>query len=485
MHEAAQWGAVEAARLILEDAPQAIRATDILGRTPLHVAVEGRLMKPSDEAQTSIARLLIRAGADVHARDNSGEAPLQVAAKSGSVHAAEALLNAGADPAVRQAYPGHQPDFPKRFSALQYAARNGHVEVVRLLLDHGAPVIYPTHQKWGQAESALHDACNPRLAYYDDGNNNLPPGFTRDLEVVDLLMTRVGGPNIVAAFEHATPLQVALRFGHDRIAHHLVEKYTLVDATKARGTGRSVGLIAQRAVLQLAGRAPGQDGNNTPPRVADLAYTPPKEGIDAGGFVTGTIADETRRPGHYAVEVDFEGDGKPDAAGRFPADRWGFTYESHLAPGERELWVRVIEHPVGPFEPLASEWRHLKFTATSPPNEPPWMWRFHFRKANDGIQEGSAGSASIGGVFQDLTWDGSDYRVEVDADGDGDGRADLVPEHVVWNPEGRDDWAIMRKFDATVMAPAGRDAIRVRIVEFRDGPDVADSGWLPGLEPTR
>jgi ankyrin repeat protein len=81
------------------------------------------------EGHAPVAQVLIDHGADIHARSNSGAAPLLFAVRRGNVDAVRALLAAGAD--VKAARPdGATP--------LLVAVINGHEALVDLLLDKGA-----------------------------------------------------------------------------------------------------------------------------------------------------------------------------------------------------------------------------------------------------------------------------------------------------------------------------------------------------------
>jgi hypothetical protein len=75
-------------------------------------------------------KLLLGGGADVHALNKWRETPLLTAANHGQAGAVEALLKAGADPCKCT---------DTGWSPLSIAAYKGHNEVVRLLLDVGAP----------------------------------------------------------------------------------------------------------------------------------------------------------------------------------------------------------------------------------------------------------------------------------------------------------------------------------------------------------
>ena len=95
---------------------------------------------PHDEAlceaalrgDTPTVKVLLAAGADVHAEDGGGgtDYPLRNAASVGSVETIVALLAAGADV--------HTEIYGEEDAALVDAARGGHTEAVKVLLNAGA-----------------------------------------------------------------------------------------------------------------------------------------------------------------------------------------------------------------------------------------------------------------------------------------------------------------------------------------------------------
>ena len=101
--------------------------------TPLHKACAG-----TKEGHIEAVKLLIDAGADVHALNKWRETPLLTAANHGQTTAVEYLLEAGADP-CRCTDTGWSP--------LSIAAYKGHDDVVRLLLEEGAPTEKQLHEK--------------------------------------------------------------------------------------------------------------------------------------------------------------------------------------------------------------------------------------------------------------------------------------------------------------------------------------------------
>lgn len=91
----------------------------------VHADNDYALRYASENGHVEVVRLLLTAGADVHA-DN--DYALRIASMNGHVGVVKLLLEAGADV--------HAKDD----DALRWASENGHVEVVRMLLEAGADI---------------------------------------------------------------------------------------------------------------------------------------------------------------------------------------------------------------------------------------------------------------------------------------------------------------------------------------------------------
>jgi hypothetical protein len=123
LHYAAAKSFTAAARALLAApcGPALAAGVNVGGDTPLHFAAMG------DAA--GVASMLLRAGADISARNQAGTAPLAVAASNGHTACVQLLLRAGAD--------ANAVDDVRR-PALHFAAAQGHTECVQALLDAGA-----------------------------------------------------------------------------------------------------------------------------------------------------------------------------------------------------------------------------------------------------------------------------------------------------------------------------------------------------------
>ncbi len=77
-------------------------------------------------------RLLLAAGADPNVQDDEGGAPLRFCAEKGYLEMARLLLHCGANKTI------HEGGAPSGMNALGFAATRLNVDMVRLLLGHGA-----------------------------------------------------------------------------------------------------------------------------------------------------------------------------------------------------------------------------------------------------------------------------------------------------------------------------------------------------------
>lgn len=130
--QAASYGRAETMRLLLARGAN-VNSVSFSGGTALMKCLQSGA-RPNPEG----VELLLQAGADVGARSDSGWTPLMLTATWGDAAIAEKLLVRGAEPNVFTDEKASSAEGCTTANALMMAAANGHLEVVRLLLRHGA-----------------------------------------------------------------------------------------------------------------------------------------------------------------------------------------------------------------------------------------------------------------------------------------------------------------------------------------------------------
>lgn len=120
LFRAAKTGDIHAMRETLRTSPILVNARDEAGATPLHYVPD-----------TTSARLLLRAGANIAARDAEGMPPLSTASRRGDTEVVRTLLSHGAEVNARDT---------DGFTALHYAAMFGRLATCKALLEGGADV---------------------------------------------------------------------------------------------------------------------------------------------------------------------------------------------------------------------------------------------------------------------------------------------------------------------------------------------------------
>ena len=122
LHWAAHWNDVETVRLLLKAGANP-KVTNRFGASPLAEAAA--------LGSAALVEALLNAGADAKALTTpDGETVLMTASRAGNEAAVKLLLDRGADVNAHESFKGQ--------TALMYAAAESHTAVVKLLLDHGA-----------------------------------------------------------------------------------------------------------------------------------------------------------------------------------------------------------------------------------------------------------------------------------------------------------------------------------------------------------
>lgn len=177
LHRAAAAGDVAQIRSLLNGGADA-NARDGAGRTPVHVAAFG--------SRYDAVRALVAGGADINALENSRYDVITIAAVKDDVAMVRLALELGGNAKlVTSPYDG---------TALIAAAHLGHDEVVRILIDAGAPLDHVNNLGW----TALIEAVV------------LGDGGPRHVETVKHLVA-AGADQSIADRNGVTPLQHAER----------------------------------------------------------------------------------------------------------------------------------------------------------------------------------------------------------------------------------------------------------------------------------
>ena len=240
LHVASYYGNIEIVRLLLDHGadPEA-NAEGNMGEKPLHKVSYGKYRSPEDGVR--IAQLLLEHNADVNTRRNNRQTPLHIASYFGIVEMVRLLLDRGADPEADA--DGDMGSKPLHFvshgkyrskedgvhvaqlllergadvntrrndhaTPLHVASYFGNVEIVRLLLDHGADP--GANADGGMRSKPLHSVSCGEYRSQEDG-----------VRVAQLLLERGADVN-ARRNDHRTPLHVASYSGNVEIVCLLLD----------------------------------------------------------------------------------------------------------------------------------------------------------------------------------------------------------------------------------------------------------------------
>lgn len=186
------------------------KAANRLGSTPLEEA--------AFNANTDLMKALLDAGADPNTAGADGQTPLMLVSRTANVAAAKLLLDKSANPNAREKQRGQ--------TALMWAAAAGQGAMMRLLLDHGA-----------QVDAASDTDLMTPLVSAEPRAQPRPPGgetamlfSTREgcMDCVQALVEHGANPDL-ADPEGVTPLITAVFNTHFDVAKYLIDKGANID----------------------------------------------------------------------------------------------------------------------------------------------------------------------------------------------------------------------------------------------------------------
>jgi ankyrin repeat protein len=255
-------------------------ATDVDLNTALHKTT-----------QRTFAEVLLREGADPHARNTAGETPLHKACEREKLHLVEFFLFQGLDVNAATThshwtplmYAVHEPESwfyghsPGRFTlakllvqhgadvgavaadgttALHLAAESGAIEIFRLLIDQGADL----HATTVARKTVLHSVCLRQDAAMPGWLSDFgrPDGNVASVALLEVLMDRGAVSDLEARDEEGrTALQLSFAF------HDLTWIPELSNALLRRGANRMVTNDDGKTFVELVGASNwcfGEDG---------------------------------------------------------------------------------------------------------------------------------------------------------------------------------------------------------------------------------
>jgi ankyrin repeat protein len=201
--EAAYSGDAAAVAALLKGGADANEANDF-GATPLAEAAR--------RGDTAVLKLLLKAGADAGHANADGETALMAVARTGNVEAAKLLLKAGAKVDARENWGGQ--------TALIWAAAQNQPAMIRLLASKGAEVdARSAVRNWGRRMTA-----EERPKDMNRGGMSGLMFAARDghIEAVRTLLQAGADPNFTDP-DDSTALIIALMNGHWDVARLLIE----------------------------------------------------------------------------------------------------------------------------------------------------------------------------------------------------------------------------------------------------------------------
>ncbi len=245
LHWMVRWDDMESVDLLLKAGANA-QAANRTGATPLFLA--------STTGDAAMIEKLLKGGADANAPILAhGETALMMAARSGNLDAVKVLLDHGAQVNAKENLRGT--------SAIMWAAEQGHADVIKYLAEHGADV--------KQASAVIAPPRRRGLAFAPPNAPPGPPkgGLTAlhfaarqgTMESVRVLVAAGADVNQISA-DGSSPLLVAVQNGFYPIAQFLMDNKANVNLTNNKGWSPLYLAVKNRNQEITAVPGPSTDG---------------------------------------------------------------------------------------------------------------------------------------------------------------------------------------------------------------------------------
>ena len=272
LHWAAHRNDLETADLLIH-AEANVNAANDYGVTPLALACVNR--------SVAMAEKLLAAGANPNAAKVTGETVLMTCARTGSVEAVRALLARGADPNASESRGGQ--------TALMWALAGKHSAVAGMLIERGANVHARSKTRSGPEIAVRYNAggAADQLPYREPMGGFTPLLFAAqqgDLESVRMLLA-AGADINDAAPDDGTALAVASASGQEALATYLLDRGA--DPNIADGFGITpLHYAARKGVATLLGIRFDSSYRVHPLNMPELAKALLARGADPNAPVT-------------------------------------------------------------------------------------------------------------------------------------------------------------------------------------------------------
>jgi uncharacterized protein len=248
LHWAVRWNDLELAGTLLRAGAKP-RIANRDGATPMFLAAMN--------GSAPMIDALLRAGVDPNAAVLSrGETALMMASRTGKLDAVRLLIERGASINAREELRGT--------NALMWAADQGHADIVRLLLDKGADIRAQSANLRPIGRNGLTFA---RGGADGQGTGDAMGGLTAllfaarqgSIETVRVLVT-AGADVQKTAVDGSSPLIVAVQNGNYDIARFLLDRGANLNQANVKGWTPLYLAVAHRDALTTAIPAPGKEG---------------------------------------------------------------------------------------------------------------------------------------------------------------------------------------------------------------------------------